>query len=165
MVNSSEIESETAAAPIKVRDLNRTYSARPRDVQQRWYLVDAKDQPLGRLAARIVRVLLGKNKECYTPHIDTGDFVVVINSASVKLTGDKWDSKMYYHHTGYIGGIKSFTARQKLKRDPTFLVRKAVAGMLPKNKLSRQIVKKLKVYAGPEHPHAAQKPVPLALVE
>ncbi|HUT03452.1 MAG TPA: 50S ribosomal protein L13 [bacterium] len=165
MINSSEIESEKAAAPIKVRDLNRTYSARPRDIQQRWYLVDAKDQPLGRLAARITRVLLGKNKECYTPHIDTGDFVVVINSASVELTGDKWDSKMYYHHTGYPGGIKSFTARQKLSRDPTFLVRKAVVGMLPKNKLSRQIVKKLKVYAGPEHPHAAQKPVPLALVE
>ncbi len=165
MVDSSEIQTETAATRIKVRDLNRTYSARPRDIERQWHLVDAKDQPLGRLAARITRVLLGKDKECYTAHIDTGDFVVVVNSASVKLTGDKWDQKMYHHHSGYPGGIKSFTAREKLKRDPTSLMRKAVAGMLPKNKLARQIIKKLKVYPGPEHPHAAQKPTPLVVIE
>ena len=165
MVDSSEIQTETAATRIKVRDLNRTYSARPSDIERQWHLVDAKDQPLGRLAARITRVLLGKDKECYTAHIDTGDFVVVVNSAFVKLTGNKWDQKMYHHHSGYPGGIKSFTAREKLKRDPTSLMRKAVAGMLPKNKLARQIIKKLKVYPGPEHPHASQKPTPLAIVE
>ena len=165
MIDSSEIQTETAAARIKVRDLNRTYSARPRDIEHQWHLIDAKDQPLGRLAARITKLLLGKHKECYTAHIDTGDFVVVINCASVKLTGNKLDQKLYHHHTGYPGGIKSFTAREKLKQDPTFLMRKAVAGMLPKNKLARQIIKKLKVYPGPEHPHAAQQPVPMAIVE
>ena len=165
MVDLSKIQEEKVAPRIRIRDLNRTYSARPSEIEQQWFVVDAKDQPLGRLAARVTTLLLGKHKECYTAHIDTGDFVVVINSASVKLTGRKWDQKFYHHHSGYPGGIKSFTAREKLKRDPTFPVRKAVAGMLPKSKLGRQMLKKLKVYAGPEHPHTSQKPTPLVIVQ
>ena len=165
MVDSSETQTETAATRVKVRNLNRTYSARPSEIERQWYLVDAANQPLGRLAARIATVLLGKHREYYTAHIDTGDFVVVINSAFVKLTGNKLDQKVYYYHTGYPGGLRSCTAREKLKQDPTVLVQKAVAGMLPKNKLSRQIIKKLKVYAGPEHPHASQRPAPLAIVD
>jgi len=154
---------ERQTSKLEVRGLNRTYSARPGEVSRRWFIVDAKGQRLGRLASRIATVLLGKHKAAYTPHIDTGDFVIVVNSAQVVLTGGKWDKKVYYKHTGYPGGLKSFTARQKLEKDPTFLVRHAVAGMLPKNRLARKMLKKLKVYPGPEHPHSAQKPVPLSL--
>lgn len=163
MVNVLDSRPKEDTAQVKIRNPNRTYSARPRDVIRQWYLVDADGETLGRIASRITRVLLGKHKQLYTPHIDTGDFVVVVNSARVQLTGRKWDQKMYHHHSGYVGGLRSFTARDKLRRDPTFLVRKAVAGMLPKNRLGRQMLTKLKVYAGPEHPHAAQKPVPLTL--
>ena len=163
MVESESLKTETQHKEVRVRNVNRTYSARPSEVVKRWHLVDAKGQHLGRMASRIARVLLGKHKSTYTAHIDTGDFVVVINSAEVALTGRKWDEKMYHHHSGYVGGLKSFTARQKMRRDPTFLVRKAVAGMLPKTKLGRAQLKKLKVYPGAEHPHSAQKPEPLEL--
>ncbi|MCD6327273.1 50S ribosomal protein L13 [bacterium] len=154
---------KTKTKPVLLRNLNRTYSARPRDIEPRWYLVDASGQTVGRMAARISKVLLGKHTPLYTAHIDTGDFVVVINSEKVVLTGKKWSQKMYHHHSGYTGGLKSFTAREKLKKDPTFPVRNAISGMLPKSILGRKMLKKLKVYAGPNHPHSAQKPVPLVL--
>lgn len=165
MVDFSEIQHEQAKPGIGIRDLNRTYSARPADIKRQWFVVDAKGQPLGRLASRVATLLLGKHKESYTAHIDTGDFVVVINASSVKLTGRKLDQKYYHRHSGYIGGLKSFTARDKLRREPTFLVQKAIYGMLPKTKLGRQMIKKLKVYAGPEHPHSAQQPTPLVVVQ
>ncbi len=135
-----------------------TYSAKPADVQHDWYVVDAKDVVLGRLATRIATVLRGKHKAIFTPHIDTGDFVVVINAANVLLTGNKMDAKLYYNYTGYFGGLKSKTAREVLESDAERLIRDAVKGMLPKNKLGRQVIKKLKVYPGAEHPHAAQQP-------
>ena len=143
----------------------KTYTLKPDDIDRKWYLVDARGQILGRLATEIATILRGKKKPNFSPHMDNGDNVVVINAEKVEVTGRKRDQKLYHHHSGYPGGIKSFTAREKLKRDPTSLIRKAVAGMLPKNKLARQIIKKLKVYPGPEHPHAAQKPVPLAILE
>jgi len=135
-----------------------TFSAKPADVQHEWYVVDAKDLVLGRLATRIATVLRGKHKAIFTPHIDTGDFVVVINAADVLLTGNKLDAKKYYNYTGYFGGLKSQTAREVLEADAERVIRDAVKGMLPKNKLGRQVIKKLKVYPGAEHPHAAQNP-------
>ncbi len=135
-----------------------TFSAKPADVQHDWYVVDAKDLVLGRLATRIATVLRGKHKAIFTPHIDTGDFVVVINAADVLLTGNKLDAKKYYNYTGYFGGLKSQTAREVLEADAERVIRDAVKGMLPKNKLGRQVIKKLKVYPGAEHPHAAQNP-------
>ncbi len=142
----------------------RTYSAKAVEFpmnERSWYVVDAADKPLGRLAVRIANVLRGKDKSHFTPHVDTGAFVIVVNAGKVKLTGAKMDQKIYYRHTGYIGHLKSATAREMLAKKPEEVIRKAVTGMLPKNRLSREIIKKLKVYAGPEHPHAAQKPVPL----
>ena len=135
-----------------------TYSAKPADVQHDWYVVDAKDMVLGRLATRIATVLRGKHKAIFTPHIDTGDFVVLINAAEVALTGNKLDAKKYYDYTGYFGGLNSKTAREVLDSDAERIIRDAVKGMLPKNKLGRQVIKKLKVYPGAEHPHAAQQP-------
>jgi large subunit ribosomal protein L13 len=136
-----------------------TQSAKPAEVDQRWYVVDATDQVLGRLSTRIATVLRGKHKAIYTPHVDTGDFVVVVNAEKVRLTGRKAEQKVYYRHTGHPGGLKSATAGQRLAgAHPERVLEDAVRGMLPKNALGRQMVGKLKVYAGPEHPHAAQKP-------
>jgi len=135
-----------------------TQVAKKSEIQKNWFVVDLKDKVLGRAASQIARVLRGKNKAIYTPSVDTGDFVVVVNAEKVRLTGNKLGSKMYYRHTGYPGGIRSITAEKLLETKPEELIRKAVRGMLPKNKLGRQMIKKLKVYAGGEHPHAAQQP-------
>jgi large subunit ribosomal protein L13 len=136
-----------------------TQSAKPAEVEKRWYVVDATDQVLGRLSTRIATVLRGKHKPIFTPHVDTGDFVVVVNAEKVRLTGRKAEQKVYYRHTGYPGGIKSTTAGRRLAgAHPERVLEDAVRGMLPKNALGRQMLGNLKVYAGPEHPHAAQKP-------
>ena len=139
----------------------RTYTAKPGEVERRWYVVDADGQTLGRLATRIADTLRGKGKAQYTPHVDTGDFVVVVNAEKVRVTGNKLDQKRYYRHSGYPGGLRSRTLREQLERRPTEVIRKAVKGMLPKNRLARRQLTKLKVYAGPDHPHEAQAPQPL----
>jgi large subunit ribosomal protein L13 len=131
--------------------------------QRQWYVVDAQGKVLGRMASEIAKVLRGKNKPIFTPNLDAGDFVIVINARGVKLTGRKLQKKVYYRHTEYPGGIRERTAGKMLEEKPENLVRRAVKGMLPKNRLSRKLVNKLKVYAGPEHPHEAQKPKPLAI--
>jgi len=131
--------------------------------QRRWYVIDAQGKVLGRMATEIAKVLRGKHKPTFTPNQDTGDFVIVVNARSVKLTGTKLGQKVYFRHTEYPGGIRERTAAQMLEKKPEDLIRLAVKGMLPKNRLSRKLVTKLKVYAGPEHPHDAQKPQPLAL--
>ena len=136
----------------------KTYSARPADVQRRWLLVDAEGQTLGRLATQIAMVLRGKHKPIYTPHIDTGDHVVVINAARVQLTGRKLDDKRFFHHTLYPGGAYWVDLRDMFEKHPERVVEKAVRGMVPRTKLGRAMMKKLKVYAGAEHPHAAQQP-------
>ncbi|NLA58240.1 MAG: 50S ribosomal protein L13 [Firmicutes bacterium] len=138
----------------------KTYMAKPADVQQNWYVIDAEDKVLGRLAAEIATVLRGKNKPQFTPHVDTGDFVIVVNAEKVKLTGKKMDQKLYRWHTGYPGGLRSRTAAEMLAKKPEEVIRRAVWGMMPKNTLGRNQMKKLKVYAGPDHPHTAQKPQP-----
>ena len=140
-----------------------TYSAKQSDNNDKWYVLDAEGAVLGRIATQIAARLKGKHNPLYTPHVDMGDSVIVINAEKIKLTGRKWDQKTYYHHTGYIGGIKSITAKKLLERKPEDIVFKAVKGMLPKNRLGRQLIKKLKVYAGPDHPHAAQNPEVLDL--
>jgi len=141
----------------------KTYQAKKEEVDHRWYLVNADGKVLGRLAAGLAKVLRGKHKPTYTPHVDTGDFVVVVNAGKVSLTGRKLKNKLYYHYTGYPGGIKEMSAEKLLAKKPTEMVRMAVKGMLPKNSLGRQMLRKLKVYAGPKHPHEAQKPVPFEL--
>ncbi len=139
----------------------KTYSAKPHEIEKRWYLVDAEQETLGRLATRIADVLRGKGKPQYTPHIDTGDFVVVVNAEKVRVTGKKLDQKIYYRHSGYPGGLRERTLAEQLARRPEEVLRRAVRGMLPKNRLAAAQLRKLKIYAGPEHPHAAQQPVPL----
>ena len=141
----------------------KTYSAKPGEVPREWFVVDAQDQVLGRLATRIAVVLRGKHKTRFTPHVDTGDFVVVVNAEKVKLTGAKEEKKQYVRHSGHPGGFRSMPAKEMRKRKPEEMIRLAVWGMLPKTSLSRRIIGKLKVYAGPEHPHQAQQPKPLAL--
>ena len=141
----------------------KTYSAKKGEIAREWYLVDADGQTLGRLATRIADTLRGKGKPQYTPHVDTGDFVVVVNAEKIQVTGNKLDQKRYYRHSGYPGGIRSRTLREQLGRRPTEVLRTAVKGMLPKNRLARQQINKLKIYAGPEHPHEAQAPKPLSL--
>ena len=144
--------------------MNRqTYHARSQDVPRQWHHVDATDQVLGRLATRLAVILMGKHKPQYTPHQDVGDFVVVTNAEKIKLTGNKLEAKRYYRHTGYPGGLKEITLRNLLQKHPTRAVEYAVRGMLPKNRLGRRMFKKLKVYAGPDHPHEAQQPEPLEL--
>ena len=133
------------------------------DKSRSWFVIDASDKPLGRLASEIARVLRGKHKPTYTPHVDTGDFVVVVNAAKVKLTGNKLDAKFWQRHSGIPGGFKADSYRQLLESKPAFPIEKAVKGMLPKNVLGRQMFTKLKVYATPDHPHAAQKPQPLTV--
>ena len=139
----------------------KTYSAKPGEVTREWYLVDAEGKTLGRLATQIADTLRGKRKPQYTPHVDTGDFVVVVNAEKIQVTGNKLDQKRYYRHSGYPGGLRSRTLREQLERRPTEVLRLAVKGMLPKNRLARQQITKLKIYAGPEHPHEAQNPRPL----
>jgi len=141
----------------------RTYSPRADEIQREWYVVDADGLTLGRMATEVARVLRGKHKAMYTPHMDTGDHVVIINADKVVLTKDKAAAKQVYRHTGYPGGIRSTTYANLLEDKPAEAVRRTVRGMLPKNRLGRQMLKKLKVYAGPTHPHAAQQPQPLAL--
>jgi large subunit ribosomal protein L13 len=136
----------------------RTLFAKKGEIEKRWYLVDAKDAVLGRLAVKIANYLRGKNKPLFTPNCDTGDFVIVINAEKVKLTGKKLDNKVYYSHSGYPGGLKAETARERLRRCPEEVLTDAVWGMLPKGRLGRAMIKKLKVYKGSEHPHKAQKP-------
>ena len=141
----------------------KTYSAKPGEIARDWYVVDAEGQTLGRLATQIADVLRGKRKPEYTPHVDTGDFVVVVNAEKIHVTGKKLDDKMYYRHSGYPGGLKQRTLREQLDRRPTEVLRLAVKGMLPRNRLARRQLTKLKIYAGPEHPHEAQRPEPLQL--
>ncbi|NPA24394.1 MAG: 50S ribosomal protein L13 [Deltaproteobacteria bacterium] len=136
----------------------KTYMAKPGETEQKWHLIDARGQVLGRLASEVARILRGKDKVVFTPHVDTGDFVVVVNAAEIRLTGNKVSDKIYYHHTGYPGGIKQMSAGEMLEKKPEEVVNLAVRGMLPKNKLGRKLLKKLKVYAGSEHRHEAQKP-------
>ncbi len=139
----------------------KTYSAKPGEIERHWYVVDAEAKTLGRLATQIAEVLRGKGKAAYTPHIDSGDFVIVVNAEKIHVTGQKLDQKMYYHHSGYPGGLRTRTLREQLDRRPEEVLRKAVKGMLPKNRLASAQLRKLKIYAGPEHPHAAQNPEPL----
>ncbi|NOZ26121.1 MAG: 50S ribosomal protein L13 [Nitrospirae bacterium] len=136
----------------------KTCFAKKGEVERKWYLVDASDKVLGRLATRIATYLRGKHKAQFTPNVDTGDFIVVVNAEKVKLTGKKLDDKIYYHHTGYPGGIKAETAGKRLQRKPEAVIMDAVWGMLPKNRLGRAMLKKLKVYRGAEHPHKSQQP-------
>ena len=136
----------------------KTYSAKPAEVERNWFVVDASGRVLGRLASFVASRLRGKHKPVYTPHVDTGDHIIVVNADKVALTGRKWDDKLYHRHSGYMGGLKSMTAKELLEKRPEDLVMHAVRGMLPKNSLGRNMLKKLKVYAGPEHPHAAQQP-------
>src|ERR671937_1239356 len=141
----------------------KTYNAKPGEIARRWYVVDAQGKTLGRLATAIADTLRGKRKPQYTPHVDTGDFVVVVNADKVAVTGKKLDEKLYRRHSGYPGGLRSRTLREELERRPTEVIRKAVKGMLPRNRLARAQIGKLKIYAGPEHPHAAQAPEPLEM--
>ncbi|HYQ48688.1 MAG TPA: 50S ribosomal protein L13 [Thermodesulfovibrionales bacterium] len=136
----------------------KTQFAKKGEIERKWYVVDAKDAVLGRLATKIATCLRGKNKPVFTPNVDTGDFIIVINADKVRLTGRKLDDKVYYHHTGYIGGIKAQTAKSMMEKTPEKVIEKAVWGMLPKNTLGRQMLRKLKVYKGAEHPHKAQAP-------
>ena len=136
----------------------KTYLAPVNEIEKKWYVVDAKDKILGRLATEIAFRLRGKHKPTFSPFIDNGDFIIVTNADKVQLTGKKWDDKKYYRHTGYMGGIKETTAKELLEKHPTDLLTKAVKGMLPKNKIGRAQLKKLKVYAGADHPHQAQQP-------
>ena len=141
----------------------KTYSAKPKDIEKNWVLIDAEDQPLGRLSSEVAKILRGKHKPTFTPHMDTGDNVIVINAEKVKLTGKKMTDKVYFRHTFYPGGERFTTAEEMLAKDPTSLVTKAVNGMLPKNKLGRKIATNLRVYAGPAHPHTAQEPETIEL--
>ena len=136
----------------------KTYMANPDKIEKKWYVVDAEGQTLGRLSAEIAKVLRGKNKPVFTPHIDTGDYVVVVNAAKVKVTGKKLDQKVYYHHSDYVGGMKETTLREMMAKKPEAVIEMAVKGMLPKGPLGRTMIKKLHVYAGPEHEQQAQKP-------
>jgi large subunit ribosomal protein L13 len=135
-----------------------TYSAKKSDIDEKWWIVDAEGQTLGRLASSIASRLRGKHNPLFTPHVDTGDSVIVVNAEKITLSGNKWEQKNYYRHSGYMGGLKTINAKKLLEKRPEDLVRFAVRGMLPKNRLGRDLIKKLKVYAGTEHPHKAQKP-------
>jgi large subunit ribosomal protein L13 len=141
----------------------RTYSPKPGDVQRQWHVIDATDVVLGRLASQVAALLRGKHKPVFAPHVDTGDFVVVVNAGKVALTGSKQAQKVAYRHSGYPGGLKAVPYTELLERNPSKAVEKAVKGMLPHNSLGRQMLKKLKVYAGPEHPHQAQQPAPYSI--
>jgi len=139
----------------------KTFSAKPAEVSRDWFVVDATGKTLGRLSTEIARRLRGKHKPEYTPHVDTGDYIVVVNAEKIRVTGKKMQDKIYYHHTGFIGNLKSITLEKLLDKAPERVIEKAVKGMLPRGSLGRQMFSKLKVYAGPEHNHAAQQPIPL----
>ena len=141
----------------------KTFIAKEHEIEKKWYLIDAKDKILGRLAGQIANILRGKNKPIFTPHMDAGDFVIVINADKIILTGDKIEKKMYYRHSGYVGGLKETTAKEMLLKKPESLIKSAVKGMLPKNSLGRRQLTKLKVYAGQDYPHKAQQPVKLEI--
>lgn len=141
--------------------MNKTFSAKPHEVEKRWWVVDAEGKTLGKLAVRIADILRGKDRPTFTPHTDAGDFIVVVNAEKIHLSGKKWDQKNYYRHSGYFGGLKTFTAREVRNTHPERIIEQAVKGMLPKNNLSRHMMTKLKIYAGPKHPHEAQQPKPL----
>jgi len=143
--------------------VQKTYIPKAKDITQEWFLVDANDKNLGRLASEIAKILLGKHKPTFTPGVDTGDFVVVVNAERVTVTGNKLEDKLYYRHTGYPGGIKKISLKDQLANHPERVLKSAVWGMLPHNKYGRRILKKLKIYAGPDHPHGAQQPKPLVL--
>jgi large subunit ribosomal protein L13 len=151
--------------PVSIeRETNvRTYSPKPADIQREWHVIDATDVVLGRLAVQVATLLRGKHKATYAPHLDNGDFVIVVNAGKVSLAGDKATKKLAYRHSGYPGGLSSTPYGELLEKDPRRAIEKSVWGMLPKNRLSRQLMKKLKVYAGPEHPHQAQKAVPFEI--
>ena len=136
----------------------KTFVAKEHEVEKKWYLIDARDKVLGRLASEIATLLRGKHKPIFTPHMDAGDYVVLVNADKVVLTGGKLEKKIYYRHSGYVGGLKETTAKEMLQKRPQNLIRLAVKGMLPKNSLGRRQLAKLKIYAGPDHPHEAQKP-------
>lgn len=136
----------------------KTFMASPATIERKWYVVDATNMTLGRLASEVAKVLRGKNKPIYTPHMDTGDYVIIVNAAQIKVTGKKLDQKIYYHHSDYVGGLKQTTLKEMLAKKPERVVEHAVKGMLPKGPLGRQMYRKLHVYAGPEHEQAAQKP-------
>jgi large subunit ribosomal protein L13 len=143
--------------------VKKTYVTKPEDIQRDWYVVDATGQVLGRLASKVATVVRGKHKPTYSPSVDVGDYVIVVNAGKVRVTGRKLDQKMYYRHSGYPGGLKEISLRRMLEQRPTRVMERAVQGMLPKNRLGRKMLKKLKVYAGPDHPHEAQQPRPLDL--
>ncbi len=140
----------------------KTYTTKPEDIKREWFVIDATGMTLGRLATQIATVLKGKHKPIYSPHMDTGDFVIVVNAHKVRVTGRKLDQKFYYRHSGYPGGLREISLRDQLNRHPDRVLRFAVRGMLPKNRLGRQMIKKLKIYATPGHPHEAQQPKPFA---
>ncbi len=140
--------------------LMRTYQAKPHEIVRKWHLIDAKGEILGRLAVSAAKLLRGKHKPIFTPNVDTGDHVIVINASQVRLTGKKLKTKTYYHHTGFPGGLKAITAERLLQKKPTEVLSKAIRGMLPKTTLGKQMARKLRIYAGPDHPHSAQRPVP-----
>lgn len=141
----------------------KTHSTKPSEVERQWYVVDADGQTLGRLASEVAKILKGKHKPIYAPNLDTGDYVIVINAEKIQVTGQKMDQKMYYHHSGYPGGLTGVTLREQMSKHPTRVIRSAVRGMLPHNRLGRAMLGKLKVYAGETHPHTAQKPKALEL--
>ncbi len=141
----------------------KTFSAKKEDIKPKWHMIDANGEILGRLAVTVAKVIRGKHKPTFTPHVDTGDFVIIINAHKVRLTGKKMKDKMYYRHTGYPGGIRSISAEKLLQKKPEEVLRKAIRGMLPKNSLGRHILKKAKIYASADHPHSAQQPVELVL--
>ena len=141
--------------------MDKTYFPKAEEITREWYLVDANDQNLGRLATKLASILLGKHKPNFTPGVETGDYVVVVNAERVRVTGNKLDEKIYYRHSNYPGGLKSITLRQQLEKHPERVLRSAVWGMLPHNKIGRRLIKKIKIYAGPDHPHQAQNPKPL----
>ncbi len=143
----------------------KSFMASPSTIERKWYVVDAADHTLGRLASEVASVLRGKNKPTYTPHMDTGDYVIVVNADKIKVTGKKLDQKIYYHHSDYVGGMKETTLKDMLAKKPEYVIEHAVKGMLPKGPLGRQMYKKLRVYAGPEHEQAAQKPEVLEIKE
>ncbi len=143
----------------------KTFMANAQNVERKWYVVDAAGMTLGRLASQVAAILRGKNKPTFTPHFDAGDFVIIVNASKVEMTGKKLDQKYYYHHSGYPGGLKSISYRKLMAEKPEFAVKHAIVGMLPKGPLGRQMARKLRVYAGPEHEHAAQQPEVLELIK
>lgn len=143
--------------------MRKTYSAKAEEIERTWFVVDAEGKTLGRLATEVARILRGKHKPIYTPHVDTGDYVIIVNADKIRVTGKRLDQKKYYRHSGYMGGLKETTLRTMLDKHPERVLQLAVKGMMPKNRLGRKMFKKLKVYAAPDHPHAAQNPQPLEL--